>query len=54
MMNNKITVKDGLVGEGVAFERIRRITGYLVGDINRWNNGKQEELKARVKHKLSR
>lgn len=34
----------------VPFERIRRITGYLVGTTERWNNGKQAELKDRVKH----
>lgn len=33
------------------FERIRRITGYLVGTTNRWNNAKQEELADRVVHK---
>ena len=38
------------VGEGVPFERIRRITGYLVGDINRFNNGKKAELYDRTKH----
>ena len=27
-----------LVGEGRDFERIRRITGYLVGNMARWNN----------------
>ena len=32
------------------FERIRRITGYLVGTVDRWNNGKQAELRDRVKH----
>lgn len=37
-------------GEGIGFERIRRITGYLVGDVSRWNNGKFAELKDRVKH----
>ena len=26
------------IGEGVGFERIRRITGYLVGTTDRWNN----------------
>ena len=30
-----------MVGEGVGFERIRRITGYLVGTIDRFNNGKR-------------
>lgn len=34
----------------VPFERIRRITGYLVGDLSRWNNGKRAEEHDRVKH----
>lgn len=34
----------------VDFERIRRITGYLVGTTKRWNNGKQGELRDRVQH----
>lgn len=32
------------------FERIRRITGYLVGTMDRWNNAKSAEEKDRVKH----
>ena len=32
------------------FERIRRITGYLVGTIDRWNNAKKSEECERVKH----
>lgn len=32
------------------FERIRRITGYLVGDMGRWNNATTAEEKERVKH----
>ena len=39
-------------GEGIGFERIRRITGYLVGTVDRWNNAKQAELHDRVKHSL--
>lgn len=39
-----------MVGQGVRFERIRRITGYLVGTLDRWNNGKTAEEKDRVKH----
>ncbi len=39
-----------MVGEGVHFERIRRITGYLVGTMNRWNNAKRAEERDRVKH----
>lgn len=34
----------------VPFQRLRRITGYLVGDLNRWNNGKRAEERDRVKH----
>ena len=34
----------------VKFERIRRITGYLVGTVDRFNNAKREELNDRVKH----
>ena len=37
------------VGEGVGFERIRRITGYLVGTVDRFNNGKKAEERDRVK-----
>lgn len=36
--------------EGVKFERIRRITGYLVGTVDRFNNAKKAEVKDRVKH----
>lgn len=32
------------------FERIRRITGYLVGTIDRWNDAKRAEERERVKH----
>ena len=32
------------------FDRIRRITGYLVGDLNRWNDAKRAEERDRVKH----
>ena len=39
-----------LVGEGVGFDRIRRVTGYLSGDVSRFNNAKRAEEKARVKH----
>ena len=44
--------RDGaaIVGEGVGFERIRRITGYLVGTIGRFNNAKRAEEHDRVKH----
>ena len=38
------------IGEGVGFERIRRITGYLVGTVDRFNNAKRAEEHDRVKH----
>ena len=40
----------GVVGEGIKFERIRRITGYLVGTLDRFNNAKRAEEHDRVKH----
>ena len=46
----KIVAKDGKVGEGIKFDRIRRITGYLVGTLDRFNDGKAAEVKDRVKH----
>lgn len=44
--------QEKLIGKGVKFTRIRRITGYLVGDMNRWNSAKRAEEKDRVKHGL--
>ena len=41
---------DKIIGEGVKFERIRRVTGYLSGDVSRFNNGKRAEEHDRVKH----
>ena len=40
----------GMCGKRMKFERIRRITGYLVGTIDRFNNAKRKELADRVKH----
>ncbi len=39
--------------DDVHFERIRRITGYLVGTVDRFNNGKRAEERDRVKHTLN-
>lgn len=36
----------------VPFERLRRITGYLVGSLERWNDAKKAEEAARVKHNV--
>jgi ribonucleoside-triphosphate reductase len=54
---------NGIIGErcprcgrdeaDIPFERIRRITGYLVGTLDRFNNGKRAEESDRVKHGVS-
>ena len=49
--DGKIDVDYTLQGE--KFERIRRITGYLVGTTDRWNNAKRSEERERVKHGIS-
>ena len=46
----KSTRADVQMGRGIGFERIRRITGYLVGDMSRWNDAKKAEEHDRVKH----
>ena len=38
--------------DDVPFERIRRITGYLVGTVDRFNDAKRAEVEDRVKHTL--
>ena len=43
--------KEGESGKG--FERIRRITGYLVGTVDRFNDAKKAEVEDRVKHTLT-
>ncbi len=47
---NEEVKREKMVGEGVGFESIRRITGYLVGTVERFNNAKKAEEKDRVKH----
>ena len=42
------------MGPGVGFERIRRITGYLVGTMDKWNDAKRAEERDRVKHSLNK
>lgn len=49
-MVTRLQARDGIVGEGVKFERIRRVTGYLVGSLDRFNNAKRQEVQDRVKH----
>ena len=41
------------MGQGVGFERIRRITGYLVGPMDKWNDAKRVEERDRVKHSMN-
>ena len=50
----KISIKDSerARGKGVGFDRIRRITGYLVGSLDRFNSGKRAEEHDRVKHNM--
>lgn len=43
--------KDTLIGVGVPFDRVRRVTGYLT-KLARMNNGKQCEVAERVKHNM--
>ena len=45
--------KNEKLGQGVGFERIRRITGYLVGTLDRFNDAKRAEVEDRVKHSFS-
>ena len=49
MMDKELKNKK-VVGEGVKFDRIRRITGYLVGTLDRFNNAKKAEVNDRVTH----
>ena len=50
---NNIKGRENGVGEGAKFERIRRVTGYLAGTVDRFNNAKYAEQRDRVKHSLS-
>ena len=47
---DKEVKKAKVVGEGVKFDRIRRVTGYLVGTLDRFNNAKKAEVTDRVTH----
>lgn len=48
----QLVVVNGQVGEGVKFQRIRRITGYLVGTLERFNNAKASEERDRLRHDI--
>ena len=42
--------RQSVLGKDVGFERIRRITGYLVGTMDKWDDAKKAEERDRVKH----
>ncbi|WP_121763557.1 anaerobic ribonucleoside triphosphate reductase [Helicobacter burdigaliensis] len=50
---DELCPKCGRSEEGVKFERIRRITGYLVGTLDRFNDAKKAEVNDRKKHNFS-
>ena len=50
LQQSKICQDENIVGKGAKFQRIRRITGYLVGYIERFNDAKKRELGDRVVH----
>ena len=52
-MEYNIEMSEKIRGKGVKFERVRRITGYLVGTLDRFNSGKRAEESQRVKHDVS-
>lgn len=53
-LDGQITdIKIDGAGSGIPFERIRRITGYLVGSTERFNDAKKAETASRVKHDLT-
>lgn len=54
MEMQKASEQNEMVGGDVGFERIRRITGYLVGTLDRFNDAKRAEVSERVKHTVAR
>ena len=50
IMYTRLHAVNGIVGKDVKFERIRRVTGYLVGTLDRFNDAKKAEVRDRVKH----
>ena len=49
-MTEHRTIEKETVGKNIGFDRIRRITGYLVGTVDRFNNAKRAEEQDRIKH----
>ena len=50
--NRTVNMPSRKLGAKVGFERTRRITGYLVGTVDRFNNAKRAEERDRVKHAI--
>lgn len=50
LQDDGVSVLERFWWEPVNFERLRRITGYLVGDLSRFNDAKRAEERDRVKH----
>lgn len=50
MRTDKPGNENNAPGRGMPFERVRRITGYLVGALDRFNDAKRAEERQRVKH----
>lgn len=50
MSNNYVIASERERGKDVYFQKIRRITGYLTGDLTTWNDAKRKECSDRVKH----
>lgn len=51
--NNDEVTLTYILKNDVPFERIRRITGYLVGTLDKWNDAKRAEERDRVKHTVN-
>lgn len=51
--NNDEVTLTYILKNDVPFERIRRITGYLVGTMDKWNDAKRAEERDRVKHTVN-
>lgn len=49
-MQTRLHAHNGIAGEGVKFERIRRVTGYLTGSLDRFNDAKKAEVGDRLVH----
>lgn len=52
-IDNKINLEIAFKQDKKPIKRIRRITGYLSGDLSTWNNAKRAEERERVEHIVS-